>query len=132
MSAMGFRVGWSHGEPAFPLIFHSVGDAAFSAPRTDAVMSFVEVVNVILGPTFSAGFPPPIPSFSASSVPSFVSEWINQFKVFDSVVDFVFIPVMHLHSFGDGSVVLFPNNIVLHAEASLFGAPDTSITFGGD
>ena len=79
-----------------------------------------------------ARFPPLVTAPLASAVLAFVSERRNQFKVFDSIVELVFVAMMDEVAGRDRSLELFPNKIVFHAEASLFGTPDTTITLGGE
>jgi hypothetical protein len=86
----------------------------------------------VFASALAAWLPPLAVANEAPAVESLVFERTNQDKVFDSVVELVAVSMMNLEPGWDWPGVPFPNKNVLHAVASLHGAPDTSITLGGD
>jgi hypothetical protein len=117
---------------ALALILHSVPDSTGPTPGRDTVSPLVKLSDGLDCSTLAARLPPSIFSKLAAAMEALVSERINQFKVFDTVVELIVVAVMDLHAFRNGAVVSFPNKNVLHAVASFWGIPHAAITLGRD
>jgi hypothetical protein len=80
----------------------------------------------------SARLPPLAISPNTAAMQPFVCSLAEQFKVGDFVVELVAVSMMDIVSGWNGSVVRLPHQHMLHADPSLDGIIDPSVTFSTD